>query len=188
MLNGNLFIHIPRTAGTSIRDAMLATGKAWYAAPVSRPNQHIRDRANQFSPHLTLDQLAKPLGNLGSLWKFTVARNPWDRFVSVWHYFGAKGSFQTFMKRFLRRGRSISQSKFFDGSQKFDCVMRYEALERDWLWVRDQLMLYGAELPRANPGHNRRKHREYRDFYTDALAAEVEELEAVVVDMFGYEF
>lgn len=67
-----LFIHIPKTAGRSILKAM---GVQWSSA------------------HPTIAQSAKadPTILTDAAFKFACVRNPWDRVVSLWLFFGHMG-------------------------------------------------------------------------------------------------
>jgi hypothetical protein len=71
--NNYIFVHIPKTAGRSILTAL----------GLKLNNQHK-----------TLADYTKELGEpvVRSRFKFTTVRNPWDRAVSWWLFFGHMGS------------------------------------------------------------------------------------------------
>ena len=62
-----IFIHIPKTAGTSIRNIIQPYG-------ISYINGHAH----------TCIKDVQAEKDLSSYFKFTFVRNPWDRFVSLW--------------------------------------------------------------------------------------------------------
>jgi hypothetical protein len=68
-----LFIHIPRTGGTSVENHF------------NYQSKHGWNPKN--SQHLTLEEYSNHY-NLDDYFKFTVVRNPWDRLVSwyIWSY------------------------------------------------------------------------------------------------------
>ena len=83
-----LFIHNPRTSGTSIRRALLRgrdpNAELQFPASLADMGKHsfpsqIRKKmeANAFSPDGTWDRI----------FKFSVVRNPWDRMVSLYGLF-----------------------------------------------------------------------------------------------------
>jgi chondroitin 4-sulfotransferase 11 len=71
-----IFIHIPKTAGGSIKHAL---------------HKHIdistreKDWLEKLSPHPTINKLKEHF-NLDDYFKFAFVRNPWDRLVSYYYF------------------------------------------------------------------------------------------------------
>lgn len=73
IFKGFFFVHIPKTAGTSISTVIVNSQKY---------------RVN-FSPteHATASQIIKILGrNSKKFYSFSFVRNPWDRLNSLYHF------------------------------------------------------------------------------------------------------
>ena len=122
-----IFIHIPKTAGRSI----------WTALGLKINNQHktIADYCKE---------LSEPV--VRSRFKFTCVRNPWDRAVSWWSFFGSGGpkreEFDVWLKRMGRwyhgvpgRRFPLDQMSFLrtaGGELLVDQFIRFEHLEEDF--------------------------------------------------------
>lgn len=92
------FIHIPKTAGSSIEVFFLKKEKNFPNGDIGH-NPH--DPAHQEKyliqldfknqrcsyQHLTYCDLKKKVSNIDKYWIFTVVRNPYDRVVNDFHYF-----------------------------------------------------------------------------------------------------
>lgn len=184
-----VFIHINKTAGTSI---VSHTGKP-------------------FRKHLTAKQVIDVIGKRkwDSAYKFTVVRNPWDKMLS--HY---KHNIKTKPKTMLSRdGKQTvpfaewleltlgpdKDEKYYNRPQHFlpqvewlkdyqgriamDSVIQFEALADGYRWVAEDL-----GLPKTLPHLNATNSAKYREFYDEASRQLVarwfwEDLEA-----FGYTF
>lgn len=72
-----IFIHIPKTAGRSIRNATSEKYKI---------NIIPNDRTLNDNYHSTIKDAENYIGNLDNHLKYTVVRNPWDR-LSSWYFF-----------------------------------------------------------------------------------------------------
>ena len=65
-----VFIHIPKTGGTSIEKGLLDCG--------------VKTRDFKFGPSVHYDIISEYVAK--NYFIFAVHRNPWDRFVSLWRY------------------------------------------------------------------------------------------------------
>ena len=86
-----IFIHIPRTAGTSI---------AWALKEYSDDFQYPIDERNNLTQHWTYDEYKNELKkkyneDINDYFVFTIVRNPWDRLIShfTWHTEGSDNSY-----------------------------------------------------------------------------------------------
>jgi hypothetical protein len=77
---GFLFIHIPKTAGTSIFTAMLKSCQGTRAEL-----NHYRMGQKKHASAFTARGVLTP-AQWNHAFKFSVVRNPWDRMVSMWRY------------------------------------------------------------------------------------------------------
>lgn len=77
-----LFLHIPRTAGTSIA-SVLPEGRSTNIEINKLISEGTKSKNGNSLQHATLDNYPVCTDNL---FKFTFVRNPWDRFVSVFQH------------------------------------------------------------------------------------------------------
>ena len=169
-----LFIHVPKTAGTSMeREAFLGGGG----------HKTIRDFSNV--PDNTF--------------KFSFVRNPWDRFVSAFYcqnkYLGAaKKVFTAFVMNEPARGifpvdgvapvHFLPQYHFLldtHGKIGVDYIGRFEILKIDWAHICAILDVFD-ELPHIRKGN----HQYYKNYYTPETWDIVGELYKRDVDLFDY--
>lgn len=185
--NSCLFIHIPKTGGTSVRWAMAQAG-ACYIARIGQ--ERISGlRIPKHHPHLFWDSLIPIFGleTLRSFWCFTVARNPWARLVSDYTANRkTKLSFRDYARhRMLDEDTTVAR---YLATGEYDYVAKMETLARDWRWIAKRV---GAvrQLPQKNGTPRKRKsHKRYQAYYDDETRELVAELEKPVIEGFGYTF
>jgi hypothetical protein len=201
------FIHVPKTAGSSVAFGLWPHAdhvdhywaNRWLGRVGIRVNHYAPYRLKKFRTHTPAAILQRelPADVFADLFKFTVVRNPWDRLVSSYHYLRQKAGHHR--GRLARRLRSfadyaayemhrdkMSQTAMLtgpDGRLLVDFVGRFESLADDFAFICQVLDLE-ASLPRANAT----RHADYRTFYDDRLAAEVGRFCAADVERFGYAF
>lgn len=205
-----IFVHIPKTGGTSMALALEArahkddiligdTPKA-----VKRRNRlkGLTSRGRLWK-HATLADIegVLPQSEIDSMFVFTLVRNPWDRMVSYYHWLQRQS--------FDHKAVSLAQSLPFDaflrhshtvqslsnwpaaryvsdpsGCEKAACYLRLEHLSEDLVPV-EQHLGFDLRMPHENRSE---RQKDYRSYYDDSLA---EHLRAVCQDdiqRFGYQF
>jgi chondroitin 4-sulfotransferase 11 len=193
-----VFLHIPKTAGTSIEQALgLRAGKDGGWTPgtckiAGRTKHHIE-------PHMI------PKG----YFVFTFVRNPWDRILSYYmfrreprsrhrrsiHPDERKISYRDWLLRLAEfsRYRHInpafqiaisSQNRLIRDHPHF--IGRYENLAEDFLHICTQVGLQPRPLQKVNP--TTQKKRPYADYYTEETAKIVARLYCDDIERFGYRF
>ena len=193
-----IFIHIQKTAGTSITEFMLSHLMA------------IRNGGKHEYAHEVKSRI--PTEVWDNFFKFSFVRNPWDRLASWYlhikkHYTkpGDNPFFDylisigdTFEKFILYGDKTISTpwgdrnlftnqvDQFSSGNQLLvDFVGKYESLESDWGQVLDKIGYTGtAKLPHVNA--IAREH--YRELYTERARQVVEEKFQKDIIRFSYTF
>jgi hypothetical protein len=165
------FVHIPRTAGWSICEALPHDGQPRCGWHCSRGEY----------------------GSLEGFYVFTVVRNPWDRLVSLNHYmfdrYGGPQPMPHFLEQLqqqnLDRTSAVepTQSRFLDGP--FSRILRYESLLLEWPILLAEMGLEWRELPRH---HVSKVRFPYRDYYDRASRERVGEICAEEIRRFGWEF
>ncbi len=184
-----VFIHINKTAGTSI--------------------VHIIGKP--FRKHLTAKEVIAVIGRgkWDSAYKFTVVRNPWDKMVSHYKHRiktqpesmrlpGSKDfiGFGDWLRCTLaepRDPRYYSRPQHFlpqvewlkddRGELHMDMIIRFESLAEGFRKVAEDLGL-DAELPHLNDT----VPSSYRDFYDEGLRNLVAAHFRADIDLFGYRF
>jgi hypothetical protein len=196
-----LFIHIPKTAGTSIRQALEPCGVTEYSSYSRGLEEYIMVK-NKFPPHLTYAGAAEVLTvDLSRFYKFTFVRNPWDRFVSMYEYYRKDTrhamharcqscSFGDFIHDVVTRRATFDTKNQIDyivpparlGAMDF--IGKVENIAEDFSIVCRKLGIPDARLPVLNTT----EHKPYRSYYTDALKKTVESHCKAEIEAFGYAY
>jgi len=198
-----IFIHVNKAAGTSVIRALQPYGHNPPSDPIRKGLAKlglVRDyRRRFFAEHTYASELRKELPR--EVWedyfKFAFVRNPWDWLVSTFHYLRntedhrhhrrviAMNSFADYVDWEIGRNRR-RQSAFVcdDGDVIVDFIGRFETLADDYDEVCRRIGVSAPPLPHVN----RTAHRDYREFYDDALIARVAEHWRFDIELFGYGF
>ncbi len=196
-----IFIHIPKTGGTTI----LTLLGLWNKERSPDFQKLFGNFGNVDLQHLTHAQIADFLtpDEFHSYFKFAFVRNPWDRAVSAAQWrtnFRDEGirdldDFVEWAERVIREGprapadaHALPQSAFLtppDGAASVSSIGRFEnfpsELRRILASVTELPASLPHKLPRADP-------RGYRDFYHGSLRDRVGRLYAEDAARFGYKF
>src|SRR5437764_11835271 len=110
-----IFVHIPKTGGQSVENVFLTLhGLTWETREplLLRPNSdrnlgpsqlaHLRAKEYVACGHIDQE-------NFDSYFKFAFVRNPWERIVSGYHYYGRRGekagaTFPQYVRRVCANG------------------------------------------------------------------------------------
>jgi hypothetical protein len=183
-----IFIHVPRTAGTSMSRALFATG----------------------SRHVTYERyLQANRRKFDAYFKFAFVRNPWDRLVSAYLFLQKGGmdakdarffaqhlasypSFEKFVLEWVNESNVLLYDHFIP-QHRFICdardrimvdfVGRKENLELDFAYVASRM-----GRPAALPHINKVEHRHYSTYYNEATRAIAERVYIRDIRIFGYSF
>lgn len=193
-----LFLHIPKTAGSSLNHH-----------PIS---QKIDCKIHPISEFGIWDKITEE--NAQDHYKIAFIRNPWDRFVSLYFYFynmqpnhwAYKYDHQTVQN--IRRFKSFEDFCLnfndFDEAQPFkkfhffnqscwthyknknivDFLGRYESLNRDVQHLETKLNLESCSLKTKNKS----KHNYYTDYYKSDTEDLVADIYAKDINYFNYKF
>lgn len=149
----------------------------------------------RFYNHMPAAEIRSQLaeGAWDGLFKFCVARNPWDRVVSAYFYTWGTESEVSF-SRFVRSGKIAELQRkgrelyTIDGSMAVDRICRYETLADDLARVFEELKLGPVPpLPRAKSGI-RPKGMHYRDLYSPADRDRIGTIFKDEIESLGYMF
>lgn len=182
-----IFIHIPRTGGTSVRE--LFDFPLWgHQCFASSLKEQLGHKYNEY-------------------FKFTIVRNPWDRMVSYYHFLkddpiGTKYSYpggladdESFKSWIMRRFGPGSQihpngdyytKKWlgdYDGNILVDHIIKFENFEEELQPILDKY-----ELNKPIPHLNKSIREPYQEYYDDESKEIVRENFAKDIILFGYKF
>ena len=202
-----LFVHIPKTGGTSIRSALepyQTDASSAFPNPVLRRlginvNHYLGGyRSFQFRKHERIKTGARRLPSdvFDAMFKFCFVRNPWDLLVSNYSYVKSKKQHKRY-----RRTSSLSFPEFIEfavtkeiGFQKpivsttsgellVDRVGKFETLVEDFQSIASKLQI-DATLPHLN----RVTRPDYREYYDRRSIARVTDCYRDDIEAFEYEF
>lgn len=183
-----VFIHIPKTGGTSIESVFI-------------DNANIEDVAGK---HNMVSDISSEF--LKKYFTFTFVRNPWDRMVS-YYKFRIKRSFDMYnhgdsFKEWIRflcsdEVQKIkaypfnlaikSQYEFLVSKSNeisVDYIGKFENLQEDFDTICDKIGISRQELPYVN----KTKHKYYTEHYDDETREIVANKFAKDIEYFGYKF
>jgi len=197
--NNFIFIHIPKTGGTSIERALDSDVKL----------EHSDSHSGNFEGNTLIDgkhwrtqDYQTNFPNLfDSYFKFMFIRNPWDRLASRYewqkltmpksHFNYQKITERTFKEFVQQRSLAISQKWCYldlmedaSGNRVIDFVGRFENLQNDFDAVCDTIGVPRQQL--LNSNHIQRKH--YTEYYDEETREIVAKHHARDIEYFGYEF
>lgn len=208
-----LFIHIPKTGGTSIETALQMRGdrlrehRNLLYGPIQSRWIRRKNPRTRYLQHLTFEEVRKiaPEVSAGGYFSFAFVRNPWDRMVSLYNNLDgnlvrtAKGeglelqglSFAEFLERTKDRFHAHlrPQCEFIcakGGSPQVDFLGRFESLEEDFDKICHHLGV-NVHLPWHNKAAGKPRDC-YRDYYCSRTRDIIEERYRKDIELFGYRF
>jgi hypothetical protein len=203
-----VFIHVPKTGGTSIETALGLHGpwqdenRRTFFGMMGSPDLLALPRTSAFLQHLSIGEVQELAPEAREYFSFAFVRNPWDRMVSAYHrtdpHLLEQGrqvgihlsglSFAEFLSRTERieHAHLREQAHFIcdrSGTVRVDYTGRFETIEQDFRSVCRRL---GVDLPL--PRLNTSTHRDYRHYYDGETAAFVAKRYRRDIELFGYTF
>jgi chondroitin 4-sulfotransferase 11 len=209
-----IFVHIPKTAGTSIEAVLGMHGDKQDIGVVPYFNQevdheHLYGRQMQ---HMTAQSIRSVLEDdaaFDAYFKFTVVRNPWDRLVSALAWTGqkwARGELLTqldFEQQVQQAYELFNVARSASGAPELphflypQCLYVYDAQRRplvDFVARYENLeadwraicQKLGVDAPL--PQRMRSHHKVYRDYYSPRTRDLEAEMYAADAEIFDYDF
>jgi hypothetical protein len=202
-----LFVHVPKTAGTSLRFVLSryqhANERYWtnrLLSAVGIPinycwGNYLHYRFRTHDPLVRAVE-AYPPEVMAGLFKFAVVRNPWDLLASYRNFIiatpghkrhrrVAQMDFEEFLRFAIERkiGRQKAMLSDREGRLRVDFVGRFERLQPDFRWIAQRLQI-SDRLPHANRG----PRHDYRQQYSPRTRRLVQDAYAEDIDAFEYAF
>lgn len=157
-----IFIHIPKTGGTSfMSESSFGTKALQKQCPLTimKGHRYLRYMASNY--------------NLTEYFKFTIVRNPYDRFISLWKTKQLKYGYD--LNEFIRliKARKIAwaalktQSSWVSGANNkllIDHFINYENYEKE---IKETLKTLGLKMPGLPRLRSIKRNRNYRVYYKD---------------------
>jgi len=205
-----IFVHIPKTGGTSL--ALALEGRAMRDDILLGDTPKARRRRGkvQGAPargrlwkHSTLADIDGLVSRdeIASMFCFTLVRNPWDRVVSYYHWLRDQG----FEHPAVARARALDFSDFLNdetvaqslrhwpaaaymrdagGAERGNLFIRLEHFDEDAAPLWDHLG-FRLELPHLNASE---RADDYRRYYSEADRQRLAGIAAEDIARFGYRF
>jgi hypothetical protein len=193
-----LFVHIPRTGGTSI-ETILDMRRPRQPVDMTVLHGWITIGFQEYSAqHLSclesLQFIARDLGP--KLFKFSFVRNPWERLVSEYHWQGGAdrlGDFSAFVKSAAgiverrddlegRNNHLRPQVEFLD--HRMDFIGRFENFEADLRVLLERIHVGGVQIPHIY----QTTRRYYAEYYDDDSRAIVSRIYRHDIEAYQYAF
>lgn len=164
-----VFIHIPKTGGTSITNGL--------GIEQLKENLH----GTEYS-HFTSNEIKEAYPKIWKkFFKFTIIRNPFDRLVSEWAYQGKRKPFKEFALSLYMTTAThyVPQYKFINDDEI--TVFRFEEFSKiiDFLEKKT-----GCHIPHGNKS----KHDPYQTYYDDETRKCIEKTYKEDLEQLEYKF
>jgi len=186
-----IFVHIPKTGGTSIQYLFTK-------------NNNVTKKENK--KHFTSnDYQRENVNEWNSYFKFSFVRNPFDFLVSYYIFRmkminGELGRTERFMSKkyknsnfkswvcnnFFNDPRVMTYFDFLSINEKIelDYIGKFENFQEDFNIICDKIGIPQQQLPHINKS----KHKHYTEHYDDETRELVAEKYKKDIEYFGYEF
>ena len=183
-----IFIHIPKTAGTSFSESL----------DLKKIDCYTHNSFGAIRNFLFDNSF-----NADDYFSFSLVRNPWDKMVSEYFWFTntshpypnqsvkdfyAGTSFKSFVLKFFSCNvgdpyHKLSYLDILDPISKVDFIGKFENVEKDFNFICKKL---GVSTPL--PHKYKTKHKHYTEYYDDETREIVAEKYAKDIEHFGYKF
>ena len=199
-----IFVHIPRTGGTSIEDIIWPGARTetelWMGFVEPMRNRYQTGGLQ----HLLARQIRTDVGaeTFDAYFKFSVVRNPWDKVISQYSFMRQRPDLRAYvgleddapLAKYLERIAEVEhvhwmpQVSFIqdtEGLEIVDLIGRFEALGPEMRKVLARIDINCALLPHMKASE---REREYRCYFNTETRLAVARMYAADIEHFGYIF
>lgn len=209
-----IFVHIPKTAGLSMTDALGSFGRGnvrtiWRSVSRGLPivespsTAHFREHDPAWK---IIQKLSRPVYD--QFYSFSVVRNPFDHAVSHYEFLKqfrikstadrvAQMSFEEYLAYRIKPpfwndtifARLPSQAYFLldqDGKMAVNRLIRFENLQSDFDHMVAEIGLIGAQLRHVNKTKSRNEKRPFHHYYDATTEEMVREIYKRDFPLLGY--
>ena len=190
--NKCVFVHIPKTAGTSICSFFISNGAY----------QHD---GHYYQTHETIKELEITNSDeMDKYFIFSFVRNPFERLVSYYNskintkYFPKEISFKEMCRKIYKNERKRIRDRNFlrhtrgcydylkneNGEININFVGKFENLQNDFRIICNKIGIPYQKVPHKN----KTNHKHYTKYYDEETKQIVAEKYAKDIEYFGYEF
>ena len=210
-----IFFHIPKTAGTSIRQVLLSPnfqvdviGK-WDGMDKEKikNNSLIDWNLKQHSDITQIKEYFEKYTNYNydEYFKFAFIRNPWDRQVSKYEFYMQKVYYQTDASpvnaELAKRFRNLTAKEFLiniinhqhkficeDDSVAVDFLGKFETLHDDMKEIVNTILPGLPDACWSLPHKNKTKRKDYREYYDEESKQRIQEVCNKDIQLGNYQF
>lgn len=211
-----MFVHIFKTAGTSIRDQFLDDARLrdrfvykyrwsmrfFYAlSRILNTVEGVTIFVAGCKKHASAREIKRYLGRkYDPLFSFAFVRNPWDLCVSLYFYLqtdkhhfyhdrACELEFEPFLEFYLNEKppRQVDFVTDESGNVIVDYIGKFETLEDDLEAITARLKISRKETGQKNRSANRQK-KDYRSYYSERGKGLVADYFRADIEQFGYQF
>jgi len=198
-----LFVHIYKTAGTSITSALMpfcASTEPHQIDTTVKIDDNIWREPHQYDKHIKASELIAKMGHtvFESYCSFAFIRNPWDWQVSLYNYMLMdRNHFQHALIKGMRdfdeyirwrcSGNVRHQKDFIfslEDEQLVNFIGRYEQLDADFQTLCLKLGIIAPRLPRLNVSNT----KPYQGYYNAETIELVRHAFEPDINLFKYDF
>jgi hypothetical protein len=203
---GLWFVDIPRTSSTSVKKVLGDTYKGEFRKTYERESG-LRTRNKYFSDHTSARIIKKSLSPKiwDELFSFSIVRNPWDRFLSLYKFRQANGDLPKDVD-FKAYVLSLNHTRYRDNNSPF-CQPYYHMSMSDFLmdssdnllvkkiFLFEERSLLVKELNKRFNLNLKNVHKEklsngvtYRESYDDESSGIIQRFYADDIENINYQF
>ena len=177
-----IFVHVPRTSGTSIESEFGIN------MDLKKSGKNISDK------HLRASDIFNSIdeSTWKSYFKFTLVRNPWDRVVSIFQQPGFRDinalsgkTMGYFLKYYQPKPHEAGiQCMDYIDRDDLDFIGRFENRQQDVSFIFENIGYCNIQ----NIHDRKTNHKHYTEYYDEQTREIVAERYAKDIERFGYEF
>lgn len=184
-----IFIHIPKTAGSSIKNNILPYCND---GQLKISGENFTD-LNGYHPHVTISP--KQVDVYKDYYKFACVRNPFQRYVSMWKFFKKRKpqefnniNFEKFIDDIVHIKNKINSKLQYtyiynnNNTLLVDKIIKFENLQGDFSSVCNSINIPTSQLPHLKNSGN----YDYMEYYNSEMLDKLRLFCKKDLDLFGY--